>query len=175
MRQPLIKDAIIRCFQENPAKGFVAVEKGINHWCSQNTIYRWISNHNGYGTYTERVIPLITEEQKKRQVKFAELLTNRWQLSTESHPKILLVNYDEKWFFGMVPRTMAKMCPALGLFRGTRAIYHKNFINKVMVVAITGYAFEGEMECGGNGIKIGIIRVQGARIAKKNRQRINER
>ena len=29
MRQPLIKDAIIRCFQENPAKGFVAVEKGI--------------------------------------------------------------------------------------------------------------------------------------------------
>ena len=42
-----------------------------------------------------------------------------------------------------------------------------------MVVAITGYAFEGEMETGGNGIKIGIIRVQGARVAKS--QRVNKR
>ena len=36
-----------------------------------------------------------------------------------------------------------------------------------MLVAITGYAFVGDIKDGGKGVKIGLIRVQAARIAKK--------
>ena len=36
-----------------------------------------------------------------------------------------------------------------------------------MAVALTGFAFDGNMENGGVGVKVGIYRVQGARIAKK--------
>ena len=53
-RHPLIKDVIIESFQSNPAKGFAEVELDIKGWCSQNTIYKWLSGLNGYGTYTKR-------------------------------------------------------------------------------------------------------------------------
>ena len=62
--QPFIKDAIVEVFQCNPAIGFASVETAIDGWCTQNTIYRWLSSVEGYGTYTERVIPLITDDQK---------------------------------------------------------------------------------------------------------------
>ncbi len=39
-----------------------------------------------------------------------------------------------------------------------------------MAVAITGYAFDGSPANGGDGLKIGIYRVQAARIAKKEQQ-----
>ena len=36
-----------------------------------------------------------------------------------------------------------------------------------MVVSLKGFTFDGEMDNGGVGVKLGIYRVQGARIAKK--------
>jgi len=36
-----------------------------------------------------------------------------------------------------------------------------------MAVAFTAYAFDGNVENGGDGIKLGLYRVQAARIAKK--------
>ena len=110
---------------------------------------------------TGRTPSVITKKQKSRHVDFAKHLVNRWNIpKTTTH-------YDEKWFYGLVARTMAKMCLQLGLFRNTKSVYHKNFITKVMLVAITGYAFVGDIEDGGEGVKIGLIRVQAARIAKK--------
>jgi hypothetical protein len=43
----------------------------------------------------------------------------------------------------------------------------KSHIDKVMAVAIVGYAFDINVENGGHGLKIGLFRCQGARIAKK--------
>ncbi len=42
-----------------------------------------------------------------------------------------------------------------------------------MAVAITGYAFDGSPANGGDGLKIGIYRVQAARIAKKEQRQSN--
>ena len=116
---------------------------------------------------TGRTPSVITKKQKSRHVDFAKHLVNRWNIPKTTTPKILFINYDEKWFYRLVARTMAKMCLQLGLFRNTKSVYHKNFITKVMLVAITGYAFVGDIEDGGEGVKIGLIRVQAARIAKK--------
>jgi hypothetical protein len=46
-------------------------------------------------------------------------------------------------------------------------LYHKNHIEKTMVIAVTGYVFEENIENGGHGLKIMMHQVQGARIAKK--------
>jgi hypothetical protein len=38
---------------------------------------------------------------------------------------------DEKWWFGLVSRTFAKMCPALGIKKEVFAVHHKKHIAKV--------------------------------------------
>ena len=55
----------------------------------------------------------------------------------------------------------------LGLNKTHTYLYHRGHIDKVMAVALTGFAFDGNMENGGVGVKVGIYRVQGARISKK--------
>ena len=45
-------------------------------------------------------------------------------------------------------------------------LYNKCHINKVMaVVAFTAYAFDSNVENGGNDVKLGLYRVQAARVA----------
>ena len=63
--------------------------------------------------------------------------------------------------------SMQKKCELLGLDKTHTYLYHKGRIDKVMVVALTGFAFDGNMENGGVGVKLGIYRMQGALIAKK--------
>ena len=165
--QPFIKDAIIESLQRNPSKSYRQVSRDIGGWCSADTIYRWLCNYASFSYYNERIVPLLTSNQRRKHVEWATKFRNHWGLSKEQREKVLLIHYDEKWFYGMVPRTHAKHCEELFLTRKDLPAYHKNYINKVMVLAITGYAFKNRIEDGGDGLKIGLIRVQGAKIAKK--------
>ena len=115
-RQPQIKDQLILALQENPTKGYRELSDDIGGWCSKNTIFIWLHGIDGFRSYTERIIPLLTHEQQEKQKLFAEHFVNHWGLPEEQKQKILVVNYDEKWFFGMVPRSHAKQCNAIGLF-----------------------------------------------------------
>lgn len=72
--------------------------------------------------------------------------------------------------WGLVGRANAKCCPQIGLTKQQLLAYHKNFLNKVMVLAMTGYAFEEHQENGGHGIRIGLWRIQAARIAKQQQR-----
>lgn len=60
-----------------------------------------------------------------------------------------------------------KMMESLGLDKSHTYIYHKRHIDKVMAVAFTAYAFDSHVENGGDGLKLGLFCVQGARIAKR--------
>jgi hypothetical protein len=57
------------------------------------------------------------------------------------------------------------MCEALGLHREFCYAYHRNHINKVMVLALTACAFDGDVENGGDGVKLGFYRCKAARVA----------
>ena len=59
------------------------------------------------------------------------------------------------------------MCEQLGIEKKEYAIYHKNHIEKVMLVAVTGYVFNGDIDEGGDSLKLGIYRVQVVRMAQK--------
>jgi hypothetical protein len=78
------------------------------------------------------------------------------------------INYDEKWFYGWVSRCNAKMCEILGLEKTHTYLYHEYHINKVMAVAFTTYAFDSNVENGGNGVTLGLYCVQAARVAQSD-------
>ena len=55
---------------------------------------------------------MLTKHQMGKHVEFAELLQANWNLPIG---RILWINYNEKWFYGFVARSNAKMCEKLGL------------------------------------------------------------
>jgi Transposase len=164
-RQPQIRDNIIEVMRANPAKSFDQIAQDIGDWCSARTIKRWIVQHSGYTTYAQRALPLLTAVQKQKHVEFATRLWNNWNLPRQ---KVLWINYDEKWFYGWVSRCNAKMCEVLGIEKTHTYLYHKCHINKVMAVAFTAYAFNSTVENGGHGVKLGLYRVQAARVAQRD-------
>jgi hypothetical protein len=74
---------------------------------------------------------------------------------------------DEKWWFGLVSRTFAKMCPALGIQKEVFAVHHKKHISKVMAHATVGYHFKGDPENGGKGLLIVSNRCQAYKVAQR--------
>lgn len=170
-RQTNIRDNILEAMRANPGKSFQQLMEDIDDWCSASTIHRWFSSHDGYSTYAQRTLPLLSSEQKKKHVEFCKHVRNNWGVPRQ---KTLWIHYDEKWFYGWVNRCNAKMCELLGLEKTHTYLYHKNHIEKVMAVAFTGYAFDSHVENGGHGLKLGLFRVQAARIAQK-RQRESTR
>ena len=163
--QGYIRDRIICMLQLNPAMGYQQIEISIDNWCSYGTIWRWLVSHETYFKYVERVLPLLSSIQMEKHVEFSKKVRNNWNLNRRG--KYLWVHYDEKWFYGFLQRSTAKMCEQLGIEKKVYAIYHKNHIEKVMLVAVTGYEFNGDIDEGGDGLKLGIYRVQVARVAQK--------
>ena len=165
--QPHMRDRIIESLRANPCKGFRQVECDINGWCSAATIARWLQEQSGYCCYMSKPLPLLSSNQKKKHVEFAQQVREEnWGLPAGT--SILLIHYDEKWFYGWTPRTNHKVAEAIGLEKQYSFLRHRNHVNKVMAVAFTGYAFEGSPENGGNGVKLGFYRCNAARIAKRD-------
>jgi hypothetical protein len=63
-QQPFIKDRMIKLLRGNPSKGFRQVACDINDWCSYVSIHRWMKSHDTYCQYVERILPLLSQQQK---------------------------------------------------------------------------------------------------------------
>ncbi len=74
---------------------------------------------------------------------------------------------DEKWWFGLVVRTFAKMCPELGIGKKAFSANHKSHINKVMGHATVAYLFHDNPENGGKGFLIGLHRCQNYKVVAR--------
>jgi hypothetical protein len=46
---------------------------------------------------------------------------------------------DEKWWYGLVLRTFAKMCPALGIDKEVFACHHKKHIGSPLTLTLTSH------------------------------------
>jgi hypothetical protein len=69
--------------------------------------------------------PGLTDANRVKQVSFAKRVHDRWGLPPH-HTKILWCMSDEKWWFGLVARTFAKMCPELGVEKKSFSAHHKS-------------------------------------------------
>jgi len=162
LRQPAIKESIIDAIRKNPKISWSGIEAEIDFWCSASTIRKWVTSRKGYSLYAERIIPLLSPEQKRKHFEFA----NTSERAGVSEPASIYW-FTMKWFWGMVMRQAAKMCEELGIDKHAFEAYHKNHINKCMGVAFTAFAFEDNMENGGEAIKLGFFRAQSYKVAEK--------
>ena len=95
---------------------------------------------------------------------FARKFRSNWGLGGG---KFLLVMFDEKWFWGLVLRSYAKQVAELGVDPRSFSAYHRNHINRCMVVAVTALAFIDSIENGGIAFKLGLFRAQAHKIARQ--------
>ena len=104
-RQPLIATSIKDYLNKNPSISYHGIANSINNWCSPVTIQRWITSREGFKIYAERVIPLLSKEQKMKHLSFAKRFLNNWN---RGPGKYLLIHYDENWFWGHLARKTVK-------------------------------------------------------------------
>ena len=118
----------------------------------------------GINAYCEKLTDPNHIRELQQAAALAESLS---EINRTGNGKYLLVHYDEKWFWALVLRAKAKACKELGVEKKSFNMFHKNHIDKVMCLAITGYAYENNIENGGIGLKLGFYRCEAAKIAKR--------
>ena len=136
-KQPQIKGIIVEALQRNSTISWEKLAGKTGDWCSADTIRRFVTSHGSYTTYAERILPRLDSKQLKKHCHFAQRLIDNHYLG---NGKYLLVHYDEKWFWALVLRANAKACTELDVEKKTFNVFHKNHIDKVMCLAVTGYA-----------------------------------
>jgi hypothetical protein len=162
--KPYIRDLLVHAIIDDPNKSFEWLSADIGYWCSASAIHRWLQKYPDYKNYVTHLLPSLSEEQKRKHVKFAKHVHACWNLPPG---KYIWLHYDEKWFWGFVGHGNAKMAPSAGIEKSTRSAYHRSHIDKVMGITFTGLAFDTDIENGGDGLKIGFFRCQAARLSKK--------
>jgi hypothetical protein len=132
-KQSVMKEAVVAALQKdkggNCSRSYAGVAKDTGDWCSSQTIFNWLKSQPDFCMYTKRIRPGLTEANRQKQIDFSLHVHNRW--GVEDNRKILWTMSDEKWWFGLVARTFAKMCPALGIKKEVFAVHHKKPIAKV--------------------------------------------
>ena len=106
-------------------------------------IRRWVTLQKGDKTHNKRIIPLLGISHISKHLDFSTNYVNNWGLIPG---KYLLINYDEKWFWGMVMKQSAKDCDAIGLDPFSYKEYHISHINKVMKIIVTGISLIYSLE-----------------------------
>jgi hypothetical protein len=124
-----IEEAIVDTLNDNKEQSFRALSKHVSRWCSYQTIERWLKSHELYASYSKNIKPGLTEGNRQKQVNFSKRVHARCDLPP--HTKILWCMSDEKWWFGLIAHTFAKMCPELGVEKKSFSAHHKSHINKV--------------------------------------------
>ncbi len=74
---------------------------------------------------------------------------------------------DEKWWFGFVARTFAKIYPTIGVEKQYFSAHHKSHINKVIGHATIAYLFHDSPENGEKEFLIGLHRCQTYKVVAK--------
>ncbi len=131
-KQTVMKEGVVAALQKaqggNCQRSYASVAKDVGDWCSSTTIRNWLKSQPDFCLYTKRIRPGLTEANRLKQIQFSKHVHDRWWL--QGNRKILWTMSDEKWWFGLVARTFAKMCPALGIKKEVFAVHHKKHIAK---------------------------------------------
>jgi hypothetical protein len=160
-----ITDALRRDKGGNCSRSYSSLAKATGDWCNRSTILNWLKSKPDYCLYTKRIRPGLSGVNRLKQIDFSTHVRNKWGLVEDV--KVLWTMSDEKWWFGLVSRTFAKMCPALGIDKEVFSVHHKKHISKIMSHATVGYCFTGSPENGGEGLLIKLQRCQAFKVAEK--------
>ena len=171
---PIIEDTLIAALNENPFATYTQLSYEIDYWASPTTIQTWFTSTSTWVYLFQRFVPNLSEAQRKKHVKFAQLVHNCWgRRNTRKwrRKRILWIHFDEKWFHGASVRRV-KLDRARGLTKRARRTKNQGKIPKVMYLAVVGFAMKhGTPEKGGEGIKIAFQRCARAKMARKEQRK----
>jgi hypothetical protein len=63
--QPYIRELLVDAINDDPNKSLERLSADIGYWCSASTIHRWLQQYPDYKTYVSRLLPNLSDEQKK--------------------------------------------------------------------------------------------------------------
>jgi len=104
-----------------------------------------------FSYYAEQILPNLLPHQKIKYKEFSYCFRDNWGMGAG---KYLLIEFDEKWMWGLVVRRYANRCTKLGLNKKYYTDCHRNHINKVIMTAFTALAFIDSIENGGEVVKL---------------------
>ena len=117
VKQALMVECIADALQKkqggNCLRSYRSIANATDNWCSHVTIHNWLKAQPTFKTYAKQVRPGLTDINREKQVLFGQHVRSNWNIPRTT--KILWTMSDEKWWHGLVLRTFAKMCPALGI------------------------------------------------------------
>ena len=149
-----LKGDLLEALNANETKPYRALSADTEGLVSWTTIYRFMKSQ-GVCLYTQRPLPLLSDLQKERHVAYCIHRLNNWGVPPQ---KTLLINFDEKWWYGRGNPANAKLCKNLNfrVERNDGSVKHRDNTPKVMGVGLVAFAYDGDVENGGEGVKIGL-------------------
>jgi hypothetical protein len=94
-RQPFIKQDLVSILETCCTTSYRALAVRINGWCAASTIETWLKSHPTYSMYAKNIKPGLTDDNKVKQVLFAQRVHRKWDLPP-TVTKILWIHSDEK-------------------------------------------------------------------------------
>lgn len=137
-----------------------------------HTIIAILKEQEGYHTRKDRILPSLDSGKRELRVKW----TNTWwlfYLSCAAIPtsvaQIVLLHFDEKWFYAAVARANNKVLTSIGLEPVDYYTRHKSHIHKEMYAAFTAFApNENDITKGGIPIPVDCVRIGRMLPAKRD-------
>ena len=108
-----------------------------------------------------RILPKLDRANKQRRYWWAHQFWIFWQSAvTFNGIQIILAHMDEKWFWSIVIRRNLKSVPFFGIEPVQHGVQHKSHLEKIMGIASTAFAPEGnDITKGGRAFLVSLVRV----------------
>ena len=141
----------------------------IGDWCCANTISSYVTKIEDFSYVSSRLVPYISEATRIRRKLWAHAFLVFWEYAKRLNLRVLLCHMDEKWFYACVCRRNGKSILSIGVSPKTYKVQHKNSIEKIMCVAVSGFVFHNsDITTGGQPVKISFSRCGKMMPAKRN-------
>ena len=139
---------------------------------SVHTIIAILKEQEGFHTRKDRILPHLDQGKKELRMKWADTWW-LFYLSCAAIPtsvaKIVLLHFDEKWFYAAVARTNNKVLTSIGLEPTDYYTRHKSHIHKEMYAAFTAFApNDNDITKGGVPIPVDCVRIGRMLPAKRD-------
>ncbi len=117
-----------------------------------------------------RLLPRLNQGNKNRRLYWSHQFWIFWQSAvTFNGVQIILVHMDEKWFWSVVVRRNNKCVPFFGVEPVQHGVQHKSHLDKIMGIASTAFAPDGnDITKGGRAFLVNLVRVGGMVKATKD-------
>ena len=139
---------------------------------SHPTIISILKQQEGYHTRKDRILPSLDSGKRELRHKWADtfwLFYRSCAAIPTSVAKIVLLHFDEKWFYAAVARSNNKVLTSIGLEPTDYYTRHKSHIHKEMFAVFTAFVLnENDITKGGDPIQVDCVRIGKMLPAKRD-------